>query len=209
VYLQADKVDVGRGCVGWREVDFQGDNLVAGGTWFSGSIRVGYGSRIGVGCIIDGPLEIGRYCAIGGHVSIGAGAHPMETAALFNARLLFDGRRRALTAAPEPTTLGHDVWIGAGARIRAGVHIGNGAVVGAGAVVTRDVPAFSVVAGAPAKELRRRFDPVVAELVEQLSWWDRSPDELAEYEELLAMDLTQDPHGAAAALRRFIDDRSG
>ncbi len=208
VYLSSDRVAVGRGTVGWRDVEFEGQNLVAGGTWFSGDVAVGYGSRIGVGCIVDGPLSIGRYCAIGGHVSIGAGAHPMETAALFNSRLLFDGRRRRLTAAPDPTTLGHDVWIGAGARLRAGITIGNGAVVGAGAVVTRDVPPFTVVAGVPAVALRQRFDPVVAQLVEDLAWWDRTAEELADYEELLSLDLTADPDRAAAALQQFIDQRA-
>lgn len=206
-YLQTPNVTVGRGSVGWRDVEFEGENFVAGLCWFSDAISVGFGTRLGVNCIVSGPLAIGRYCAIGGHVSIGAGAHPMETAALFNGPLLFDGRRRQLAPPTAPTSLGHDVWIGAGARIRAGVSVGNGAVIGAGAVVTRDIPSFTIVAGSPARELRRRFDPSVASLIEELAWWDRSPDELVAYEELLMKDLSADPDEAVAYLHRFIQQR--
>ena len=52
--------------------------------------------------------------------------------------------------------VGDDVWIGAHAAILAGVTIGNGAVVGAGAVVTHDVAPYTVVAGIPARVIKRR-----------------------------------------------------
>ncbi|MGA2962919.1 MAG: acyltransferase [Candidatus Korobacteraceae bacterium] len=51
-------------------------------------------------------------------------------------------------------TLSNDVWIGAGVRILAGVSVGEHSVIGAGAVVTRDVLAFSVAAGVPARVIR-------------------------------------------------------
>lgn len=49
-----------------------------------------------------------------------------------------------------------DVWIGVGARILDGVTVGKGSVIGAGAVVTRDVQAFAVVAGVPARMIGKR-----------------------------------------------------
>ena len=52
-------------------------------------------------------------------------------------------------------TIESDAWIGAGAIILPNVTIGRGAVVGAGAVVTKDVPPYTVVAGVPAKEIRK------------------------------------------------------
>jgi len=53
-------------------------------------------------------------------------------------------------------TIGSDVWIGSGAKVLSGVTIGNGSVIGAGSVVVNDVPPYSVVAGVPAKLIKKR-----------------------------------------------------
>lgn len=66
----------------------------------------------------------------------------------------------------------NDVWIGAGCTIMSGVTIGNGSVLAAGSMVTKDVPAYSIVGGNPAKILRYRFsDEMIRELLD-LAWWD-------------------------------------
>jgi len=52
--------------------------------------------------------------------------------------------------------LENDVWVGANAVITQGVRIGTGSIVGAGSVVTKDVPAFSVTGGSPARVIRDR-----------------------------------------------------
>ena len=54
-----------------------------------------------------------------------------------------------------PVVISDKVWIGFGAKILKGVVIGEGAVVGAGSVVTRDIPAFAVVAGNPAQVIKQ------------------------------------------------------
>ena len=56
-------------------------------------------------------------------------------------------------------TVGPAGWLGAGAIVLDGVTVGPSAIVGAHAVVTQDVPAFAIVAGAPARVVRDRRQP--------------------------------------------------
>ncbi len=129
--------------------------------------------------------DVGKFCSIAAHVRINPGNHPVERAAMnhFTYRssayglgeddpAFFDWRRS------RRCRLGHDVWIGHGAVVLPGVSLGNGAVAGAGAVVTQDVPAWCIVAGNPARLLRRRFADRVAEGLERVAWWDWDRDRL-------------------------------
>lgn len=101
-------------------------------------------------CIIGPQVEIGAYTMFGPRVLIVGDDHVFSSPGI---PAYFAGR-------PErrKTTLGRDVWIGAGTIIMAGVTIGRGSIVAAGAVVTKDIPPFEIHAGVPAKKLRDRFD---------------------------------------------------
>lgn len=75
--------------------------------------------------------------------------------------------------------IGNDVWIGYEAVILAGVSIGDGAVVGARAVVTRDIPAYTIVGGVPARPIRRRFSDETISALLELKWWDWPAEQIA------------------------------
>jgi len=77
--------------------------------------------------------------------------------------------------------IGNDVWIGYEAVIMQGVHIGDGAIVGIRSVVTKDVPPYTIVGGVPAKEIRKRFDPQMADALQRLRWWDWPHEKVREH----------------------------
>lgn len=69
-------------------------------------------------------------------------------------------------------TIGSDVWIGFEALIMAGVTVGDGAIIGSRSIVTKNVKPYEIVAGAPAKVIRKRFDEKTIELLLRLKWWN-------------------------------------
>src|SRR5690606_6854352 len=107
----------------------------------------------------DVDLAYGALITTAGGVSIGD-----RTLVGYGARILSSNHRipgrpfKVFDAGHEhaPVKIGADVWIGANAIILPGVSIGEGAVVGAGAVVTKDVPAWTIVGGIPARVLKQR-----------------------------------------------------
>ncbi|HWK64310.1 MAG TPA: DapH/DapD/GlmU-related protein [Rhizobiaceae bacterium] len=132
--------------------------------------------------------SIGKFCSIAANTRINALEHPLERPTThklsYRPNEYFrylgvdqDFRERRRT---KRVVIGHDVWIGHGAVILPGVTIGNGAVIGANAVVSRDVGAYEIVAGGPAKLLRRRFSHEIGERLERLAWWDWPAERLFE-----------------------------
>jgi len=132
--------------------------------------------------------EIGKFCSIAANTRINALEHPIERITQHkisyrpNEYFRYQGvdsafreRRRS-----KRVRIGHDVWVGHGAVIMPGVAVGNGAVIGANAVVTHDVAPYQIVAGCPAKPIRRRFSEPIAERIECLQWWDWSVARLFE-----------------------------
>jgi len=78
--------------------------------------------------------------------------------------------------------IGNDVWVGYNVIITNKCKkIGNGAVIGAGSIVTKDVPAYSIVAGNPAKVIKYRFDEKTIDKIEKSKWWNYTPEQLMEF----------------------------
>jgi phosphonate metabolism protein (transferase hexapeptide repeat family) len=124
--------------------------------------------------------SIGKFCSIAAMTRINPGNHPMQRATQSH----FTYRSSAyVPGEPDDTEffawrrehhvhIGHDVWIGHGAIILPGRNVGTGAVIAAGAIVTKDVPAYTIVAGNPARPVRRRFPESIAGRLAELAWWD-------------------------------------
>ena len=78
--------------------------------------------------------------------------------------------------------VGNDVWIGYGVLITNGCKkIEDGAVIAAGSIVTSDVEPYSVVAGVPAKQIKKRFSGEIINELMKTKWYDKTPEELMEY----------------------------
>jgi len=124
--------------------------------------------------------KIGKFTSIAAMTRINPGNHPMDRASQshfsYRASAYFDGERDEdeffAWRRAHQVIIGHDVWIGHAAIMLPGRRIGTGAVIGAGAVVTKDIPAYAVAVGNPARVIRQRFSDNTAAGLQQLAWWD-------------------------------------
>jgi acetyltransferase-like isoleucine patch superfamily enzyme len=112
-----------------------------------GPVTLGKRSFINRGGFVQGHVTIGISVAIGPFVRIVTDDHELGTP-----------HRRAGQSFSRPISIGNGVWIGSSVTILGGVTVGEGAVIGAGSVVTRDVPPNTIVAGVPARIIRRIED---------------------------------------------------
>ena len=94
-----------------------------------------------------GPVKIGKSCLISSHSGIYGNNHNFAdpTHLIREQGITFKG-----------ITIEDDCWLGTGVKVLDGVTIGKGSVIGAGAVVTKDIPAYSIAVGVPAKVISHR-----------------------------------------------------
>lgn len=116
-------------------------------------------------------LYIGDYVCIGGESVILMGGNNTHRTDWFSDYPFMDKIVESYEAKGD-TVIGDGVWIGMRAVILPGVKIGEGAVIGTGAVVTKDVEPYSIVAGNPAKEIKKRFASDVIEELLSLKIYD-------------------------------------
>ena len=132
----------------------------------------------------DDKLIIGRFCQIAAGVEfiMNGANHQMNAVTTYPFYTLegWDMMPPAKEDLPlkGDTVIGNDVWIGQNVVILPGVHIGDGAIIGADSVVGSNVEPYTIVAGDPARLIRRRFDQELTDMLLRLKWWDRSIDEI-------------------------------
>ena len=143
---------------------------------------LGYGSYVASGSFLRG-AKVGRYCCIGKQVRVIDVTHPsrqyVSVHPLFFAEKTvvgesYVGRQKfeeTVNLPDDPkfsVRIGNDVWIG------------DGAIVAAGAVVTKDVEPYTIVAGVPARPVRKRFSDDEIHFLEELRWWDKGEEWIRE-----------------------------
>lgn len=117
---------------------------------YGSQIHIGDRAFININCTVldapinEGAISIGDDCLIGPNVQLLAVSHAVNPTERLN--------KENFAA---PITIGNNVWIGAGVIVLAGVTIGENAVIGAGSVVTKSIASNTVVAGNPAREIRK------------------------------------------------------
>ncbi len=124
--------------------------------------------------------SIGRFCCIGPNCIIGTGRHPSRTYVSSHPAFYSTGRQVGLTFSDKnyyeelgSVVIGNDVWLGTNVIVADSVKIGDGAIIAAGAVVTKDIPAYAIYGGVPAKLIRYRFEQDVIEFLLKFKWWGK------------------------------------
>ncbi len=145
-------------------------------------ISIGYGSYGGCFNVNNIPANVsfGNYCSIAKNVKIFRANHPINLFTthpiLYNPELGYVKKDKLNRP---KLSIGNDVWIGANVVILPSVNsIGNGVIIGAGSVVTKDVEPYMVLAGNPAKAIKKRFPELVIDKLENSKWWDLEFDDL-------------------------------
>ncbi|MBQ7264404.1 MAG: CatB-related O-acetyltransferase [Synergistaceae bacterium] len=157
-------------------------------------------------------LIIGKFCQIAAGVEfvMNGANHQMDAVSTFPFYIFEGWEQEAPPPSEMPlkgdTVVGNDVWIGQGATILPGVHIGDGAIIGMKSVVGSDVPPYAIVVGAPARQIRKRFDDDLIELMLRLRWWDRPVEEI---QRLIPILTCSDLEKARAEIRALLEDGPG
>ena len=134
-------------------------------------------------------LLIGKFCSIacGAKFIFNSANHTLSSLSTYPFTIFFEEWGldvKNITKAWDnkgDIVIGNDVWIGYEAVIMAGVTIGDGAIIGTRSVVTKDVPPYTIVGGAPAKPIRKRFPQNTVDTLLKIKWWDWSKEQIAQH----------------------------
>lgn len=144
----------------WRRNN-KHNTTVAKGLFPINAVSVGKATYGGIYVLDFGgthKLQIGSYCSIGPNVTFVLEAdHEWGCLSTFPFKVKILNEQSEAVSKGD-ITIEDDVWIGCGAILLSGIQVGQGAVIAAGSVVTKDVPAYAIVAGNPARVIKYRFD---------------------------------------------------
>ena len=162
---------------------------IAEGVWIPFGTNVSESCSIGRYSYIMPPshlhhVHIGNFCSLAENITFINQQHNSKAFSTFpfSKRLAMQGisfpELFEETMRKGDIHIEHDVWIGTNSIIMGDVTIGTGAIVGAGSIVTKDVPPYTIVAGAPARPIRKRFDDTTIEKLLKSHWWEWSLEKI-------------------------------
>jgi acetyltransferase-like isoleucine patch superfamily enzyme len=154
-------------------LEVEGSNFIYE-TTLVGKISLGVHSYINPRSYVRN-TRIGRYSSIANGVVLCPEQHSLKMIST-HPFLISKSSQTESNNRNDETYVGNDVWVGTGVVIMPGVTIGDGAVIGASSVVTKDIPAYAIAVGAPAKVIRMRFPPSIVDALAELQWWNYSMD---------------------------------
>ena len=171
-----------------HDSEFEGMNAVGKLCSFKG--KMGLGSYIGNYNYFS--ANIGRFSSLGSNIRQIIESHPykepfVSTSPMFYSLKQQNGQTfadkqyfteyRYLDAQSEIAfEIGNDCWIGNSVTIIGGVKIGDGAVILSHAVVTKDIPPYAIAGGVPAKIIHYRYDSETINFLQEIKWWNNSPE---------------------------------
>lgn len=130
-------------------------------------------------------LIIGKFCSIACKAKflMTSGNHSMKSLSTYTFPIFYEEWDETINVKEAwdnkgDIIIGNDVWIGYDAIIMSGVKIGDGAIIGTRALVTKDVPPYTIVGGAPAKPIKKRYDDDTISKLLKIKWWNWSAEKI-------------------------------
>ena len=143
----------------------------------------------------SGKFKIGKFCSFAPNVTIIVGGHhSLRKITTYPIDKLIFGRKE-----PEDEDyikhdliIGNDVWVGYGSTILSDLTIGDGAIIGAMSVITKDVAPYSIVAGNPAREIRKRFSDETIKKLLEYQWWNKGIEHIKNNKNTFALNFNEE-----------------